>query len=320
MRSPHQTALLAALCSALSLCLLTCSDDPTEPADGDADSDIDGDSDADANVDADADADADANADADSDADSDTDSDMDGLSDADKDIEADIEVDVEADAELDPDRLHQDIEHLTDGALIDALLDRVEGHTSVGYDDARIAIFTDIDVDVHSGMIECVYTGVTTSEDGTHTPGTFNTEHSWPRADGADTEPAESDLHHLFPTNSDANNRRGSYPFGDTDCSDTGSCDWSMGGSELGDVTGGATRVFEVRSLYRGDIARAHFYFSVRYDLSIPNDEEEFLRAWHDEDPPSAVEESRNDAIEGYQDNRNPFIDRPDFVDQIADF
>jgi endonuclease I len=157
------------------------------------------------------------------------------------------------------------------------------------------------------------------SQDGTYTPGSFNTEHSWPRGDGADSEPAESDLHHLFPTDGDANNSRGSYPFGETSCTGN-ACDWSSGGSELGVVVGGDFLVFEVRPQRRGDIARAHFYFAVRYDMSIPDSEETFLRSWHDEDPPSVLELNRNDAIETYQSNRNPFVDRPDFVGRISDF
>ncbi len=48
--------------------------------------------------------------------------------------------------------------------------------------------------------------------------------------------------------------------------------------------------------------------------------QEAALRAWNDSDPPDALEQARNDAIEGYQKNRNPFVDRPDFVAKISDF
>lgn len=263
------------------------------------------------------DGDADSDVDADGDTDADGDADGDGDTDADGDADIDADSDGAADADLDPDRRHQDIEHLEDGALLGALHGRVVDHTSLGYDEARLAIFTDIDV--HSGVIECVYTGQTVAQDGTYTPGNFNTEHSWPRGDGADSEPAESDMHHLFPTDSNANSRRGSHPFGDTSCT-AGGCEWSSGGSELGTVVDGAALVFEVRLQTRGDIARAHFYFSVRYEMDIPDSEEAFLRAWHAQDPPSTVELDRNDAIEEYQSNRNPFVDRPDFVGRVTDF
>ena len=78
--------------------------------------------------------------------------------------------------------------------------------------------------------------------------------------------------------------------------------------------------IFEVRPKFRGDIARAHFYFAVRYNQPIPQDEENILRAWHHEDPVDARERKRNNEIEKVQLNRNCFVDRPDFVDLIADF
>ncbi|MFZ5949748.1 MAG: endonuclease, partial [Candidatus Rifleibacteriota bacterium] len=40
----------------------------------------------------------------------------------------------------------------------------------------------------------------------------------------------------------------------------------------------------------------------------------------HREDPVDEEEKARNDRIENIQHNRNPFVDRPDFVDQISDF
>ena len=78
--------------------------------------------------------------------------------------------------------------------------------------------------------------------------------------------------------------------------------------------------ILEVRPETRGEIARAHFYFSVRYGLEIPALEERFLRSWNYEDQPDRRERERNDAIEDLQSNRNPFVDRPDFVDRIQDF
>ncbi|MEJ2593752.1 MAG: endonuclease [bacterium] len=39
--------------------------------------------------------------------------------------------------------------------------------------------------------------------------------------------------------------------------------------------------------------------------------------AWHIEDPPGDFEKNRNEVVYGYQGNRNPFIDHPDFVGKI---
>jgi endonuclease I len=224
--------------------------------------------------------------------------------------------------DLPHDRPHTGIEHLRDGALRTALYDLVKNHTALGYDNAREAIFTVAGggVDVINGQVECVYTGGKVPADGTTAPGGFNTEHSWPKSDGADKEPAKSDLNHLFPTNASANSHRGSLPYGGTDCATTGSCTWSVGGSMIGPVLGGIGKVFQVRPERQGDIARAHFYISVRYSMAIPALEEKWLRVWNFNDPPSQLERDRASAIEALQTKRNPFVDRPDFVDFISDF
>lgn len=224
--------------------------------------------------------------------------------------------------DLGPNRPYQNIEHLTDGALKTALYNLVTNHSSLGYDAAKGAIFTIAGggIDVVGGVIECIYTGITAAPDGTTAPGTFNTEHSWPKSEGADKEPATSDLNHLFPSDSSANSYRGNLPYGDTSCVSAGSCSWSIGGSAIGPVVGGADKVFMVRPSRRGDIARAHFYFSVRYQLSIPQAEEKWLRIWNLTDAPDQREIDRAGAIEGVQNKRNPFVDRPDFVEQIGDF
>lgn len=171
--------------------------------------------------------------------------------------------------------------------------------------------------DVTGGMIECVYTAQKVAPDGSRAPGNFNTEHTWPQSLGAGSEPARSDLHHLFPVDELANNARGTLPFADTDCTTT--CSYNNG-SKRGPLSGGSGDVFQVRTARRGDIARAIFYFAVRYQMSVEAFEENALRAWHDADPPDATEQSRNDAIEALQNNRNPFVDRPDFVARITDF
>lgn len=241
-----------------------------------------------------------------------------------------------------------DLADLSGSDLRAALLERISGHTVLGYEGegvARQVLFAV--VDAHDGRLECVYTGRTVAAedplaaplgtgpgpaidttpnqdcrwpDGSPVSGgcAFNTEHSWPRSLGANNPPASSDLHHLFPSLDGANNQRGSYVFGETVC--TGSaCPWSEGESEFG-VRSDGTRVFQVRQRFQGDIARAQFYFAVRYARAIDATVEATLRAWHLADPPDADEMARNDAIERYQHNRNPFVDRPDFVSRLLDF
>jgi hypothetical protein len=201
-----------------------------------------------------------------------------------------------------------------------ALLGQIDDHTVLSYERARDAMYGITgQIDVVNGQIECVYTGGLFVPDGTRTPGEINTEHSWPRSLGASEPPAISDIHHLFPATENSNSARLNHPYGETRCDQTNTCSWSGGGSMLG--RDGAQRlIFEVRPAKRGDIARAQFYFSVRYGLAIPPEVEPILRRWNDEDPPDAQERIRTRRIAAFQRNLNPFVLHPNLVDAISDF
>lgn len=225
--------------------------------------------------------------------------------------------------------LYDGLEGLRDGALKRALYDRVKGHRALGYDRARTFLIKTAVLSPNS-LLECVYTGRTTRPDGTFTPGDFNTEHSWPQSMGADSEPAKSDLHHLFPVDGRTNSARSNYPYGDVTCiehdagapSDTDAppaCSFQQGGSALGRTTDGAI-AFEVRPQKRGDIARAQFYFAIRYQKAILPRVEPTLKQWHREDPVDDAERFKNEGVAREQRNRNPFVDHPEYVDAIADF
>jgi hypothetical protein len=216
-----------------------------------------------------------------------------------------------------PDR-YSGIQHLRDSALASALRDRVKvGHDGVSYDRAKELMFGTNGIDVHGGQVECVYTGERFQPRELDRTGGFNVEHSWPQSEfGGESATAKGDMHHLFPTERDINSCRSNYPYGWTESPSGPPC--SRGGSERGPSVEGGETVFEVRPVKRGDMARAHFYFSVRYNLRIPADEEAVLRCWHGEDPPDDEERTRNTAIESLQGNRNPFIDRPEFLGAIA--
>jgi endonuclease I len=200
---------------------------------------------------------------------------------------------------------------LTNSALESCLENLIDNHHSLGYNSAKDAIFGDIDNE--DGWVECVYTGrrAKTSEPDTQN---LNTEHTRPQSDGAGSEPARSDIHHLFITDKDANSRRSNLDFGVVV-----DVTWSSGGSKLGKDADNQT-VFEPRDVQKGNTARALFYFSIRYGYSLDAHYEAVLRQWHAQDPPDAKERARNDAIDSYQHNRNPFVDRPEFVGAISDF
>jgi endonuclease I len=207
-------------------------------------------------------------------------------------------------------------------ALRDALQDRIDGHADLSYDAARAYLYGTLDN--QAGQVQCVYTGTWVATTGIPPVEVMNTEHAWCQSWGADTRPMKSDLHHLFPAVAEANLRRGNAPYGRVV-----QPFWALGGSAVG-FDARRRVVFEVRPEHRGDAARAIFYYAVRYGVAIeeaaellnyPDDVMEAeLRRWNAEDPPDARERARCDAIQGRQGNRNPFVDRPGFVDRISDF
>jgi endonuclease I len=213
-----------------------------------------------------------------------------------------------------------------DGTQGDGLREKlhaeVADHVALSYFDARNAMFNTIDV--HDDLIESVYTGLRVAPDGSNTPGGFNTEHVWPQSQGAEEEPPRSDLHHIFPVDAESNSARASHPFGEIECNDAGQvasvCAWQADGSALEVAEDKITGTFEVRAARRGDVARAKFYFAIRYELPIDDDQETVLRAWHAEDPPDDVERERDEAIAELQHNHNPFVVDPDLVDELVDF
>lgn len=158
----------------------------------------------------------------------------------------------------------------------------------------------------------------------------YNREHSFPRSwFGGAIFPMNSDMHHIFPTDGFVNNRRDNYPFGEVSAPT-----WtSLNGSKLGNnTTAGYTGiVFEPLDEYKGDLARMHFYMATRYygeDGSWPGSPSvegaqlknwalELMYEWHQNDPVSQKETNRNNAIYQIQQNRNPFVDHPEFVEDI---
>ncbi len=148
----------------------------------------------------------------------------------------------------------------------------------------------------------------------------INVEHTWPQSKFTTSHPQEtqkSDLHHLFPTDSQLNGIRANYPFGEVD-KDSGTL--KCGQSRFGTTNAGRGPVFEPPEFHKGHVARAMFYFSVRYDIGIDPVQEAVLRSWNQAHPVDAEELLRNDEIYKAQGNRNPFIDHPELVTSMRDF
>jgi len=160
----------------------------------------------------------------------------------------------------------------------------------------------------------------------------YNREHIWPKSwYGGEVMPMFSDMFLVYPTDGYVNGRRSSYPYGEV-----GSSSWiSQNGSKLGSCisSGYSQTVFEPIDEYKGDLARSYFYMSVRYynedsgwpgsDMADGAELEPWALAlmlqWDDNDPVSQKEIDRNNDVHDIQNNRNPFIDHPEWVDAIWD-
>ena len=193
------------------------------------------------------------------------------------------------------------------------------GYISLGYNTARDRMFETID-DYGGDTIECIYSGrkiyATNRTEAQNQ--NFDTEHTWPQSNFNQQEPERSDLNHLYPTYSPANNARSNYPFGFVVSGIT----YQEGGSKLGlDIYNNI--VFEPRDVQKGNTARSVFYMAVRYQnwgTYLTQVQETALRQFCIMDTVNARERLRNDRIKTFQNNRNPFIDHPEFVDRIYTF
>lgn len=165
----------------------------------------------------------------------------------------------------------------------------------------------------------------------------INTEHVWPKSKffsrkkrfnkrdrKSEFKTRETDLHILYPSDTHLNERRSSFKFGDVIDKDKRTVDFLCSEAQLGKtlLKGRKSKdtFFEPPPKSKGNVARAMFYYSIRYNEPISYYEESFLKKWNMQDPPDKFEKMRNDLIEHYQGNRNPFIDDYNLANQIEDF
>lgn len=165
----------------------------------------------------------------------------------------------------------------------------------------------------------------------------YNREHSFVASWFNDEAPSFTDMHHIFPTDGYVNNVRGSLRFGEVAVANYTSLNGSRRGSSS--TAGISGTVFEPRNEYKGDFARAYFYMVTRYEnrLSVWNGYStdgaltldgttfpaidinylKLMLKWHNQDPVSQKEIDRNNAAYAFQGNRNPFVDFPQYVNQV---
>jgi len=198
-------------------------------------------------------------------------------------------------------------------------------HNTLGYTSARRYLYNYIDN--HNNKITCVYSGyeVSWTYGGTGTnPAPINCEHSIPQSYFNSNEPMKSDLHHLYPTYQNWNSTRSNHPFAEID--DNSTQKWmyltqsqtSIPQNNIDLYSEYASSTFEPREDHKGNLARAIFYFYTMYPTEAGNmsqlgDINTFYQ-WHLDDPVDNTEINRNNKVEQYQGDRNPYIDYPELV------
>jgi len=238
----------------------------------------------------------------------------------------------------------------TGSALKSALHSIIAGHTKKTYTEAWELIKETDEDPANANNVILLYTGRSQEKeyrdhgyswdytqydggDGEYNE-SWNREHVWAKSHGfpSESDTAYSDLHHLRPADRTVNSSRNNKDFdnGGTLHPETQDC-YTDDDS------------WEPRDEVKGDIARMVFYMVVRYDPGIHSDDSEYdlelvdstgmdlglppgrpvlgklstLLAWHEADPVDSFEQNRNEVIYGYQGNRNPFIDHPEYAAQI---
>ena len=156
------------------------------------------------------------------------------------------------------------------------------------------------------------------NKDGTIDSTGMNAEHGWPQGYFDQAYPMKSDLHHIFPTFTTPNSARANLPYAVIN-----KAIYSTANGTKMDSEG-----FEPADSIKGDVARAMFYFVARYyDRNIRSgmNYADFWKKrvpvfleWSRKDPPDANERRRNDLIDQFQGNRNPFVDDPSLADKIG--
>lgn len=149
----------------------------------------------------------------------------------------------------------------------------------------------------------------------------------WGKSNG----PMKTDAHHVWPTDKKVNAVHGNLPFGTVVLSRYN----SKNGTKIGRSAEDDKDVCEVIDEFKGDVARAFFYFVFTYRKKYNfrknesaqrfldpqhNINSNFLKTmldWHYKDPVDRFDIDRNNGVAKHQKIRNPFTDYPILIDLI---
>ena len=228
---------------------------------------------------------------------------------------------------------YNSVQQLFGDELKDELHEIIKEHNEFSYTSTKnILKLADQDPENENNVI-LVYKGISISKDdfaSNNQQDFWNREHVWVKSQGGfngdetyGATGAYSDAHNLKPCDASINSARGTK-------------DFDNGGSPNSEATGCnfTSTTWEPRDEVKGDVARIIFYMDARYNggpgepnltvvENINNSSDPLmgrlstLLEWNEQDPVDAFERRRNQTIFNWQQNRNPFIDYPEFANLI---
>lgn len=161
----------------------------------------------------------------------------------------------------------------------------------------------------------------------------MNIEHSFPKSwwGGAENN-AYKDLFNLMPSEKSINQSKSNYPMGPVDRVGT-----TNGVTKIGWQTGdsGTDKYWEPADKWKGDFARGYLYMATAYqNLAWSGDQSvrileknayptlqqwaySLYLDWAEADPVDDIETVRNNDVEKFQGNRNPFVDFPNLAHYV---
>ncbi|UKJ81127.1 endonuclease [Priestia megaterium] len=216
----------------------------------------------------------------------------------------------------------------TGNSLKTELHNIIDHHTELSYSAVWEALKKTDEDPANANNVILLYTGRSQAK-STNGGGVddWNREHVWAKSHGdfGTAMGPGTDLHHLRPTDVSVNSTRGNL-------------DFDNGGTEHSEALGNYfdSDSWEPRDEVKGDVARMLFYMAVRYEGDVSDEPDlelnntvnngtapyhgklSVLLRWNAQDPVDDRERRRNDIIySDYQHNRNPFIDHPEWVNEI---
>lgn len=205
---------------------------------------------------------------------------------------------------------------------------KVRPHFQIFYSNYASTIVEDfLAYDTTNGqrVLGCTYSGYKHRYSPPLIWDTMSREHAYPRSwmgEGSTDSANYSDLHILFPVHQqNANAVRSNFPLNNLKTVTFRFLQGALGEDSSGNLS------YEPRNEAKGLAARANFYICATYNrpgkaFTIPTSvpfvnylqDQKVLKRWNQQFPPDNWEIARNEYVAFKQNNRNPFIDNPNWA------